>query len=228
MSDETRQIDLTEYMNKAVSRRYEIEGTLSHIHGEHDKRVQLLSEMVYSEVLKITEDNKETAKIKEKIEKRAKQRAKPETVHTFPKDEDGNLLVPLGGRHGYLYGALQVALLDLYKDKLQDRTWSGYGISTFIKRAIFVLPEWITVGTEFTNPPDDPKRYMVQTKGISGGMMNTYYDFVEKTDFSITIEMTNEKIPEDIFLSLLAHTQRLGIGPKGRGRMTFSKVVRTK
>ena len=228
MIDETRQIDLTEYMDQAVSRRYEIEGTLAHIHGEHDKRVQMLSEIVYSEVLKITEDNEETAKTKEKIEKRAKQRAKPEPIHTFPKDEDGNLLVPLGGRHGYLYGALQVALLDLYKDKLQNRSWTGYGIGTFIKQAIFIEPEWIAVGTEFTNPPDDPKRYMVQTKGISGGMMNTYYDTVEKAEFKLSIEMTNEKIPEDIFLSLLAHTQRLGIGPKGRGRISFSKVVRTK
>lgn len=218
------EIDLSKYASKSVARRYEITGVLRNIHGEHAKRTQMVSEIVFDETLTTTESEKD----KEKIEKRAKQRAKPESVHTFPSDDDGNLLAPLGGRRGYIYGAIQVALLDLYKDKLQNRSWKGFGIGTYIKQGIFIEPEWVVVGKKFTNPPDDPKRYMVQTKGIGGGMMNTYYDFVEKTPFSFVIEMTNEKIPEDIFLSLLAHVQRLGIGPKGRGRIAFTKVVKAK
>lgn len=216
------EIDLESYADKTVKRRYEIEGTLTDIHGEHARRTQMISKIVYDEALARTEEEKET------MLKRSAKRTTPEEVHTFPKDDEGNLLVPLGGSRGYLMGALRFSVYDLYKDKLKNKSWEGYGIGTYIGHGIFISPEWVPVGKEFSNPPESPRKYMVQTKGIGGGMMDTYYDFVEETPFKLTIDITNEKIPENLFLEMLSHAQMLGIGPKRRGRIKFNRVVKVK
>ncbi|RLI47595.1 hypothetical protein DRO69_00140 [Candidatus Bathyarchaeota archaeon] len=221
MSKNLKQINLDEYLERTVVRRYEVEGILYNIHGEHATRTQMISEIVYEITDEMTEEE-----IK-KLRKSAMKRERPEQVHTFPKDKDGNLLVPLGGKRGYIMGALRVALYDLYKDRLQDRRWEGYGLATNIEHGIFIYPEWVPVGKKFSNPPDQPKRYLVQTAGISKGVITVYYDYVEEAPFKITIDITNRKIPEHIFLEMLAHVQRLGIGPKGRGRIKFTKVVKT-
>lgn len=220
-------IDLSEYAAQSVIRRYSIKGTLKNIHGEHQRRTQKISMRVLDEAdLTTSSSTAESAEDIKKLEKRAKQREKFEEVHTFPV-EDGNLLVPLGGPRGYIMGALKVAINDLFKDKMKDRAWEGYGIKTHIEHGIFIEPSWTSVGTEFSNKREEPLHYMVQTKGISGGMMTTYYDVVDHAEIELVIEMTNPKIPEPIFLQLLAHIQRLGIGPKGRGSIVFTEVKRT-
>lgn len=208
-------------MEETVVRRYEIEGKLYNVHGEHDTRGQMISEVVFAATDEITKEDEE------KIKKSALKRKRPEQVHTFPKDEEGNLLVPLGGSRGYIMGALKVALNDLYKDRLQDRKWKGYGLKTYIEHGIFVNPEWVIVGKKFCNLSENPKGYMVKTAGISRGMITVSYDFVEEADFKLSIDVTNRKIPEDIFLCLLSHIQRKGLGPKGRGKTKFVKVIKT-
>ena len=146
---------------------------------------------------------------------------KDQLVHTFPKNEKGELLVPLGGERGYIMGALRYALYDIYKDQLQNKQWKGYGMKTMLEHGVFVTPKWITVGKKISNTLDKPKKYLVQTKGKTRGVFPVYYDYVEKSSFILTIEITNPKIPEDIFLSMLAHIQRLGIGPKRRGKINL-------
>ena len=59
-------------------------------------------------------------------------------------------------------------------------------------------------------------------------MMAIFYDVVAKANVHFTIDFTNDKIPEKLFLSLLAHVQLLGMGPKGRGSLRIIKLVRTK
>jgi len=224
-------IDLSQYSVESVVRRYLIKGKLSNIHGEHARRTQKLSIRVIEEadLTTQTEDSskqEEKAEDTKKLEKRAKQREKFEEVHTFPTDEKGNLLVPLGGPRGYIMGALKAAINDLYKDKMKDKNWEGYGIKTFIEHGVFIEPSMVSVGNKLSNKRDEPLHYMVQTKGAGAGMMTTYYDVVEHADFELTIEMTNPKIPEPMFLQMLAHVQRLGIGPKGRGSIVFTEVKR--
>jgi hypothetical protein len=216
------EIDLTPYLEESVVRRYEITATLKNIHGEHASRVQTITGLVHSAEDKIIEDEKS------KTIKKSTKRARIEEIHTFPTDDDGNLLVPLGGRRGYVYGALRVALLDLFKDRMRDTKWEGYGIGTYLEQAIFVTPEWVPVGKKFSHPKENPKKYGVMTAGIRKTMTRVYFDVVDKAEVEFAIEFTNEKIPEDIFLSLLAHTQRLGLGPKGRGSIKFLNVRRTK
>jgi len=146
---------------------------------------------------------------------------KNQLIHTFPKNEKEELLVPLGGERGYIMGALRYALYDIYKDQLQNKQWKGYGMKTLLEHGVFITPKWIPVGKEISNPLDKPKKYLVQTKGKTQGVFPVYYDYVEKADFTLTIEITNSRILEDIFLSMLAHIQRLGIGPKRRGKITL-------
>lgn len=216
------EIDLTPFMESAVARRYEIDAILTGIHGEHEQRTQVISDVVFDETRTYTDQEKDT------LEKRKTKSSRPEKVHTFPKDDEGNLLVPLGGSHGYILGALRASLIDLYKDQLRNRSWKGYGIATYIKRGVHVSPDWVPVGKEVSNDPEHPVAHMVITAGISKAMIPIYYDVVARTEVHLTIEMMNEKIPEDIFLAMLAYVQRLGLGPKGRGSMRIVKLVRTK
>lgn len=220
-------IDLNEYSSQSVVRRYFISGTLRNLHGEHNRRGQTISLVVFAQEDKERQLDDSSDSAKQKTEARAKKRTKDEEVHSFPVDEEGNLLVPLGGPRGYIMGALKTAMNDLYKDKMKDRNWEGFGVKTNLDHGVFVEPDWVPVGKEFSNPRDEPLRYMVQTKGLSGGMMTTYYDFVKEADFNLTIEITNTKIPEHLFLQMLAHVQRLGIGPKGRGSVIFNQVKRS-
>jgi len=217
-----KQICLDEYLEKSIVRRYRVQGILENILGEHDVRVQKISTVVYAQMDRIEDEDLE------KLKKSKTVRETIEEVHTFPRDEEGNLLIPLGGKHGYLYGALRVAMNDLFKDKLNDRKWKGYGLKTNIEHGIFITPDWIKAGKNFSNPKSKPKKFLVKTAGISQSIVNVYYDYIEKVPFELTIDITNEKIPEDIFLMMLAHVQRLGIGPKGRGRIRFTKVVKIK
>jgi hypothetical protein len=147
---------------------------------------------------------------------------KKTTVHTFPKNDEGELLVPLGGERGYIMGALRYSLYDLYKDQLSNRRWVGYGIKTMLEHGVFIRPKWISVGKKISNLLSKPKKYLVQAKGSGGNMFPVYYDYVDKANFMLTIEITNPKIPEDIFLCMLAHIQRLGIGPKRRAKINFT------
>ena len=189
-------IDLKQYLQKTVIKRYFVKGTLTNIHGEHSERP--------------LGDEKQT------------------TVHTFPKDKEDNLLVPLGGERGYIMGALRYALYDLYKDKLKNKEWKGYGIVSMLEHGVFITPKWIAVGKKVSNSLDKPKKYLVQAKGKARGTFPIYYDFIERVNFSVTIDITNPQIPEKIFLSLLAHIQRLGIGPKRRAKIQFTNIEKRK
>jgi len=205
-----------------VIRRYEMDAILRNIHGEHRTRIQTIHQKVYD----VTDESSE--KDKQKTDKKSMKRSRPENVHTFPLDEAGNYLVPLGGSHGYLMGALRASIADLYKDKLKDANWAGYGILGAIDHGVIVSPEWVSVGKTLEHPVEEPRSHMVQTAGINKSMMAIYYDVVAKADIHLAIDFTNEKIPENIFLSLLAHTQLLGMGPKGRGSLKIMKLIKTK
>ena len=216
------EIDLTQYDEQIVARRYEIVGILTNIHGEHAERTQIISGVVFDETRTLTEGEKE------KIESKKAKSSRPETVHTFPKDEEGFLLVPFGGMHGYVMGALRTALVDLYKDKLNDRNWKGYGLGTYVEHSFDIKPQWIRVGKNYSNPVEQPVARMVITAGISRAMMPIFYDIVNRVEINFVIEQMNTKISEDIFLPMLAYIQRLGLGPKGRGQLQITKCTKTK
>ena len=87
-ADDRTPIDLGPYMEDAVTRRYEIKGILYNIHGEHDKRTQMISELIYSEKDQVTEEDSENEKkTKDKIEKRARRREKQKLFIPFLKME---------------------------------------------------------------------------------------------------------------------------------------------
>ena len=215
-------IDLTPFLEESVARRYEIDGVLSDIHGEHATRIQTIHQRIYD----VTDES--SVEEKQKTAKKAMKRSRPENVHTFPKNEDGNYLVPLGGSHGYLMGALRASIPDLYKEKLKDNSWEGYGILGAIDHGLIIKPEWVLVGKTLAHPVEEPRAHMIKTAGINQSMITIYYDVVAKANIHLTIDFTNEKIPEKLFLSLLAHTQLLGMGPKGRGSLKITKLVKTK
>lgn len=217
-----KEIDLSKYEDTVVQKRFEITATLENIHGEHAERVQQISNVVFDITDKVTEQEKA-----EETKKKMK-RSRPAVIHTFPKDETGNLLVPLGGKFGYVMGCLKTAVQDLYKDKLRDKQWKGFGIGNWLPHGVHITPNWIKVGKKFSNPEDKPITHMVITAGRSRAMVPVYYDVVKKTEVKFNVEITNKRVPEKIVLEMLAYIQRLGLGPKGRGSLRIQKVMRTK
>ena len=216
------EVDLVQYEEQIVVRQYEITGTLTGIHGEHAERTQIISGVVFDETRTMTEGEKE------KVESKKAKSSRPAPVHTFPKDKEGFLLVPLGGAHGYIMGALKTAMVDLYKDKLTDRNWKGFGLGTYINHSFDIRPQWVRVGKEYSNPIERPITHMVITAGINRAMVPIFYDTVDEAEVKFVIDQTNTKVAEDIFLPMLAYIQRLGLGPKGRGSLKIDKCIKTK
>jgi hypothetical protein len=223
-------VDLTSQMNgmmeESVSRRYEINALLTNIYGEHAVRTQVISHDVF-DVSDVKTSDDETA-IKQTSEKKKLKRSSPREVHTFPKDTENNLLIPLGGSHGYLMGAIKTAIPDLFKDRTRDSSWEGYGIGKAIEHGVIVKPEWFSIGKIFSNPISEPKCHLVKINGISATMVPVFYDTISSVNAKFNIDFTNNKIPESIFLKLLAHTQLLGLSPKGRGSIKYTSVIKTK
>lgn len=215
-------IDLTPLLEESVCRRYEVDAEIHNIHGEHRTRIQIIHQKVYD----VTDESSVEEKMK--TAKKAMKRSRPENVHTFPIDEKGEYVIPLGGAHGYLMGMIRTSIPDLYKDKLRDNSWEGYGILGTIDHGVIVSPEWVSVGKTLAHPIEEPKAHLTKIQGIRESMMTVYYDVVAKANIHFMIDFTNDKIPEKLFLSLLAHTQLLGMGPKGRGSLKITKLVKTK
>lgn len=221
------EIDLKSFEEEVIQKRFEITAILENIHGEYAERTQEISGVVFDVTDKVTEGEKEE-ETKEAETKRKMKRSRPATVHTFPRDEEGNLLVPLGGKWGYIMGALKVAVQDLYKDQLKNKNWEGYGIRSWLVHGVHVAPEWVSVGKQFSNPKEKPKTHMVVTSGMTRAMVPVYYDVVDKTNVKFNIEITNKKVPEKILLQMLSYIQRLSLGPKGRGILLITRVTKTK
>lgn len=215
-------IDLTPLLEESVVRRYEVDAEICNIHGEHRTRIQTIHQKVYD----VTDESSVEEKMK--TAKKAMKRSRPENVHTFPVNDAGEFLIPLGGAHGYLMGMLGTAIPDLFKENLKDNSWEGYGILQTIDHGVIVSPEWISVGKNLAHPVEEPKCHMVEFSGIKKSMNPVYYDVVAKANVHFIIDFTNNKMPEKIFLKLLAHTQLLGMGPKRRGSLKITKLVKTK
>jgi len=209
--------------------RYKVYGKITNILGEWDERTQAIKETILDEVDKISKEVGLTGHQKGSETKRAKKRVKIEEVHTFPTNGDGELLVPLGGQHGYIMGALKRAIFNIYKDKLKKKSWKGYGIKTYLREGgIWIEPKWVSLGVkEFTNPKDEPKTFMDKTAGRGQTVVYSYYDYVEEAEFEpFIIGKPHPKIPEEVLLRGLAGVQRLGLGPKGRGSIEFTKIMK--
>ncbi len=216
------QIDLNQYIEPQISKRYEIIGILTNIHGEHSTRNELISKIVFDETKAISEGEKE------KIEKKSAKTTQPEIIHTFPRNERNMLVIPWGGMYGYCMGSLRTAMTDLYKDKMINKNWEGYGIGSAINHSFNIIPQWLEVGEKFSNLPNKPIRHQVITQGIRKSMVPAYYDIITKVEIKFIIEQTNTKISEEIFLPMLAYIQRLGLGPKGRGQLQIIECIKTK
>jgi len=203
--------------------KLKVRGVLYNILGEHATRLQKIETVVAEQIDDILSES-DKAEVSD-IEKQLKkiERVKVEEIHTFPK-EDGNLLVNLGGQYGLIRGAMRVAINDLYKDKVKNTKWRGYGLKSNFEYGVIVSPVWVPIGTTISNPLEQPKAFLVQTAGRSKSMITTYYDYVDKANFEVFIEIVNQKIPLDLVLELLCYIQKLGIGPKRRGRIKFTEI----
>lgn len=194
-----------------------VSGKLLNLHGQYDRRQQIVTKGIYD---RADIEEAEKAGISD-VTKVAAKRARTDVieVHTFPKNEKGKIVAPLGGSRGYLMGALRAAVKTKYPASERTRRSSSvYGLGTKIDQGVFIEPDWIELGESFSNPPDKPRSYLIQRVGST-----EYYDLVEEALFGVNIRVESD-IAEDIILELLSFIQRLGLGPKRRGLMRIEKV----
>jgi hypothetical protein len=189
-----------------------VSGKLLNLHGQYAERIQEISSVVYS-----TADIEETEK--GEVPKSTKLlRKESKTVHTFPKNENGKIIAPLGGNRGYLKGALRAALTSKYGAGLARRGSPVFGLKSRLEQGVFIEPDFIELGETFSNPPERPSRYFLTKVGTY-----EYYDIVKKAPFEVVIRVESD-IAEEIILELFSFIQRLGLGPKRRGLMRIEKV----
>jgi hypothetical protein len=207
-------------------KKYLLKGKVLNLHGEYATRLQVIGETVVQQIDKALETSgiKKDKVAKEEIAKILK-RKRIETVHTFPRNEKNELLAPLGGQRGYILGMMKVVAKNRYRDVLKSKSWEGYGLIRNLENGVFIKPDWVPLGKEISNPKDQPLCYTVQTAGSSRTITWNYYDYAKEAPFEVTVEV-EIPIPEEILLNLFAGIQRLGLGPKRRGRLILEDVIR--
>lgn len=212
MTDITKRFEKAE---KGLSNyQLKVAATIINLHGQYAQRTQELKSVVFSH-----EDKASTEK--EELAKTAKlERSKIILVYTFPTNGNGKLTAPIGGSRGYLAGALRTALKSKYGGQTNKRTSPVYGYTSRLANGLFVEPDWIEVGQNFSNAPDKPTGYLIQRVGST-----EYYDVVKEAKVNFTITVVSD-FKEEILLELLALAQRLGIGPKRRGLLKIEKIER--
>lgn len=211
-------MDITKRFQKAEKEicnyKLLVNATLTNLHGQYAQRMQEIKYVVFSH-----EDKASTEK--EELDRSAKlERKKLVLIHTFPTNGDGNLVAPIGGTHGYLMGALRAALLSKYGGQTSKKSSSVYGYRTRLASGVFIHPELVEVGSKFSNPPDNPRGYLIQRVGTT-----EYYDIINDAKIELLISVISD-FKEEILLELLALAQRLGIGPKRRGLLKIGRIER--
>lgn len=188
-----------------------VTGKVTNLHGQGATRLQDIKKVVYSHIDTASTGDDKTAKTT------MAERTKTVEVHTFQKNGDGKIIAPLGGRYGYILGALKSATAKFGADRAK-RSSPAYGIKTKIAQGVFIEPDFIELGNTFSNPKDQPASFFLVNVGI-----NEYYDFIKEAPVEFTLRVETD-IAEEIMLELLSFIQRLGIGAKRRGLLKIEKV----
>lgn len=214
--------DLTDRFREAEREAkciYKVKGFVYDLHGQYATRTQTLTSVVYSHM-----DTEETEKREKESEKKKTtvQRAKQVDVRTFPRNERGQLVAPLGGDRGYLKGMFKTSAKLKFGDEWRKRTSKYYGLKSKIVDGVFIRPESIELGKQVSNPLDQPKGYLIPRVGTT-----EYYDYISKAPFEVDL-VVEADVPEEVILHTLATMQRLGCGPKRRGRIEITSVERLK
>jgi len=196
---------------------YKVKGYVYDLHGQYATRMQTLTSVVYSHM-----DTEETEKREKESEKKRTtvQRAREVEVRTFPRNERGQLVAPLGGDRGYLKGMLRTAAKLKFGDEWRKRTSKYYGLKSKVVDGVFIQPELVELGKEVSNPLNQPKGYLIPRVGTT-----EYYDYISKAPFEVNLIVEGD-VPEEVVLHTLATMQRLGCGPKRRGRIEITNIQR--
>lgn len=190
-----------------------VSGKVHNLCGQYATRLQEIKSVIYSQA-----DTASTEK--EQLAKEAKLlRTKVVEVHTFPKNGNDKITAPLGGNRGYIKGALITALRAKYSGgQTSKKTSPVYGYLNKLTNGLFIEPNWIELGDNYSNPDGQPAKFFITKIGIE-----EFYDTVKEEPIEFTLRADCD-IKEDIMLGLLSFIQRLGIGPKRRGLLKIEKV----
>jgi len=236
--------------NQGYIRKWKLTGTIFNIHGAYAKRIQK------KEVKRSSVRKREQRREEEEGSQAAVLDTKSDTgihrtmmdeieVHAFPHDKEEWPLTPLGGARGYIAGALKAAA----KSYGTQRGQKFFGILTHINRGgIVIKPEWIRLkAKEEPTPMEYPT---ILQDGRTAQVI--YFDWVKESPFEIEIyecatykltktstdkkakDQTKEQpfttniMDESDFLMLIGKIPDQSVGPKGRGKVVWTKIEKWK
>lgn len=132
-----------------------VSGKIHNLRGQYATRLQEIKSVVYSR-------SDTTSTEKEQLDKESKLlRTKVVEVHTFPKNGSGKIIAPLGGNRGYIKGALITALRAKYSGETSKRASPVYGYLNKLTNGLFIEPDWIELGNNYSNPDDQPIKHLL-------------------------------------------------------------------
>lgn len=216
--------DLTPRLRKAAENssatRYTLRARILHLLGRGETRVQKISAPLH----KVDELEETDGRRGRERERRTSSilRTREEEVSTFPRDPRGRIVAPLGGPRGYVAGALREAARIRFGAELRRRDSPAFGLLGRLQ-GVLISPDLVPLGRRPSNPPASPYRTLIVTR--RGTAMFEFFDLVREVPVSLDLQVVN-RFPEGELLALLALAERLGIGPKRRGRLAIDRVVR--
>jgi len=229
-------------------RKWRLTGILYNIHGAYAKRIML------KEVKRGSKREREQRREEEEGNQAAVLDTGSKTtidrtmldeieVHSFPHDKDDWPLVPLGMPRGYVAGALKAAA----RAYGTQRGQRFFGILAHIERGgIVIKPDWVVLKSK-----EEPTPIEYPTPMADGKTAQViFFDWVKESPFMIEIDecatykltkteqgkkakdQTKEQpftmviMDEDDFLMLIGKISDgdTPIGPKGRGKIVWTKI----
>jgi len=237
--------DLTQlvsrFSDELVAQKWKCKGIMRNIYGAYafrstEEEVTIKDWKDISKALEKMGVEARTTGLKVEIERTKKHiRIRRQNVHTFPM-KNGNYLVPMGGERGYLIGAMKRAIRTL-GGSVRSSEWWGW--QSYLGRGVIVTPHNVEVDGSIQLKTVD---HIVELEGRGNKAIFEHYDCIPEANFEVVIEAydpqglydTNEArrnvaiLTEDSIPKLLSVVQKLGISPKRRGSIQWTRIIREK
>lgn len=198
---------------------FKVRMKLSDINGEWAKRTHTYEEPVYdikdkSTISKYTKkgyqhvtqntDGEKTDVLVRKVTR---------SMHAFPRDEHGRLLIPMGGVRGYVLGALRAVARNIGVKNGQPL----YGILSWMTNGgVQVSPRLVPVGVSKVGTSEF---------WITEAKSSVFYENIPEAEVTLTFTVQpNSGFNADLIKELLKRAEGVGISPKRRGHWTIMEI----
>lgn len=219
MADITQEI--LNLKEQSIAESYKVTAKLINIHGDWAKGAYNAEGVVWDE--KVVETQTEsmargeeaTSLDTEKNKVAKKTRVVVQELHKFPRNAQGQILIPLGGPRGYICGMFRAAARTNHWSKQGSKY---YGCLSFLDNGgVIVENDWVPVNIR----AGDVK---IRPFFIKEAKTTVPYEYIEECIVEFTVSIKTNLFPNDMTRKLIADLTTLKMGPKRRGYLKFVSV----